>query len=147
MAKVNSYISLVRATEDEIKKEFSEIIEGQIIFDTTNKTISCDEQGRRIEYTGKETKDAIGVEMDVEFDGDDTYKTMTDYHKDDIVMFDGKLYVVNRTSIPAGYQFTKEEMEADNTLFQRTTLTQELKKLRALTFELRGEDLYITQNV
>ena len=34
--KSNPYITLVCATEDEINTEYSEIIEGQIIFDTTN---------------------------------------------------------------------------------------------------------------
>lgn len=162
MAKTNSYISLVRASEDEINKEYNEIIEGQIIFDTTNKTISCDEQGKRIAYVGNTlTKDAIGKELDASYDpSNETYTLHRDYAIGEYFTLDGGLYTVTGGGMVKGRNFAKINFKTQTVPTRKVNLCDELKNLSVSTgqlngttirksdlqFEMRGEDLYITKS-
>ena len=126
MAKTDSYITLVRATEDEINKEFNEIIEGQIILNTTSKTISCDEQGRRIEYVGKQMQPSICDSVDnttIAENGDTILNSP--HNKNDYFYADNKLYRA-LTDI-------KKDDVLSNSTAKNTTVCDELKYLKSIT--------------
>ena len=162
MAKTNSYISLVRATEDEINKEYNEIIEGQIIFDITNKTISCDEQGKRVVYVGNIlTKGAVGKELDASYDSsNETYTLRRDYTIGEYFTIDGELYTVTGGGMTKGRTFASINFKTQSTPTRKVNLCDELKALNVSTgqlngtavrksdlqFEMQGEDLYITKS-
>ena len=141
MAKTNSYISLVRATEDEINKEYNEIIEGQIIFDTTNKTISCDEQGKRVVYVGNIlTKGAVGKELDASYDpSNQTYTLRRDYTIGEYFTIDGELYTVTGGGMVKGRSFAKINFKTQTVPTRKVNLCDELKNLSVSTGQLNNK--------
>lgn len=160
--KNNSYITLVRASADEIAKDYKEIIEGQIIFDTTNKTISCDEAGNRVTYIGSSLmKDAIGDELDASYDSTkDTYTLRRDYNVGEYFTLNKELYVVSGGGMTKGRTFASINLKTQSTPTRKVNLCDELKALNVSTgqlngtavrksdlqFEMQGEDLYITKS-
>lgn len=169
--KSNPYIALVCATEDEIKTEYSEIIEGQIIFDTTNKIIYRDEVGRRIAYTGKQVQPSVCQNVDnlvaggagklkfatnhprgtVFYANDILYEAKVDIKKGDILSDTNskQTSVMNKVS-DLDDKINTKVSELNNKI---DTKVGELdNKIGAkisknqLTFDIVGTDLYITKN-
>lgn len=160
--KNNTYITLVRASADEIAKDYKEIIEGQIIFDTTNKTISCDEAGHRIAYVGNLlTKEAIGKELDASYDStNDKYTLRRNYNVGEYFTLNGQLYTVSGGGMTKGRTFAGINFKTQSTPTRKVNLCDELKSLKTTTgtlsgttisknnfqLEMKGEDLYITKS-
>lgn len=136
---VNSYITLVRATEDEIKKDYNDHINGRIIFDKTNKTISVDEKDQRYIYSGKSTSEAFATMLPFNWDEIKTSSAKALKHfgftrQEDFRSLEGKVYLTNDGVLCI----------MKDTRFVKTTV-EELVNTK-YTFELKGSDLYITQN-
>lgn len=126
----NAFITLIRATKDEIEEEYKEIIEGQIILNTTDKTISCDEKNERIVYVGNQVADAITYVLETTYNSETKkYKTKKAYYKGEYVLFEGKLYSVN-ANVNAGYEFTLQDILKSRTSFIPTNLGNEIKNLK-----------------
>lgn len=148
--KSNPYITLVCATEDEINTEYSEIIEGQIIFDTTNKIIYRDEVGRRIAYTGKQVQPSVCQNVDNLITGSaGELRFGTDHPQ-------GTVFYANDTLYEAKVNIKKGDVLSDTNSKQTSVIAQINSKVdnlksdkigkNQLSFELKGSDLYITQN-
>lgn len=148
--KSNPYITLVCATEDEINTEYSEIIEGQIIFDMTNKIIYRDEVGRRIAYTGKQVQPSVCRITDNVITGSaGELRFGTDHPQ-------GTVFYANDTLYEAKVNIKKGDVLSNSNAKVTDVMSQLASKVSAinddkisksqLKFEMKGSDLYITKS-
>lgn len=148
--KSNPYITLVCATEDEINTEYSEIIEGQIIFDMTNKIIYRDEVGRRIAYTGKQVQPSVCQNVDNLITGSAGELRFGANHSQ------GAVFYANDTLYEAKVNIKKGDVLSNSNAKVTDVMSQLASKVSAvnddkisksqLKFEMKGSDLYITKS-
>ena len=150
MAKSYPYITLVCATEDEINTNYSEIIEGQIIFDMTNKIIYRDEVGRRIAYTGKQVQPSVcRVTDNVTTDSAGKLKFGADHPQGTVFYANDTLYEA-KVNIKKGDVLSSTNAKVTDVMSQLnskiSTVNNDKISKSQLKFEMKGTDLYITKS-
>lgn len=148
--KSNPYITLVCATEDEIKTEYSEIIEGQIIFDTTNKIIYRDEVGRRIAYTGKQVQPSVCQITDNVITGSAGELRFGAFHPQGSVFYANDTLYEAKVNIKKGDVLSSSNAKVTDVMSQLTSKISIVNNNKIsknqLNFEMKGTDLYITKS-
>ena len=148
--KSNPYITLVCATEDEINTNYSEIIEGQIIFDMTNKIIYRDEVGRRIAYTGKQVQPSVCQVTDNVITGSaGELRFGTDHPQGTVFYANDTLYEA-KVNIKKGDVLSSSNAKVTDVMSQLnskiSTVNNDKISKSQLKFEMKGSDLYITKS-